>query len=41
MAEEETNVTLVSQEGESFEVKMSIAGMSELVKTMLDGLEVC
>lgn len=28
---------LVSQEGESFDIKVSVAKMSNLVKTMIDG----
>ena len=36
--EEETGtVSLVSQEGDSFDVPMGVARMSELVKTMIDG----
>ncbi len=30
-------VHLVSQEGESFDVPVSVARMSELVKSMIDG----
>ncbi len=30
-------VNLISQEGESFEVRVEVAMMSELVKTMIDG----
>jgi hypothetical protein len=37
--EEETGtVSLVSQEGDSFDVPMGVARMSELVKTMIDGM---
>lgn len=37
MADKETRtVHLVSQEGESFDVPLSVAKMSELVKTMID-----
>lgn len=35
--EEERMLSLVSQEGESFSVPISVAKMSELVKTMIDG----
>lgn len=31
------SVHLVSQEGESFDIKVSVAKMSNLVKTMIDG----
>ena len=33
---EERSVHLVSQEGESFDVSLSVARLSELVKTMID-----
>jgi hypothetical protein len=33
----EKNVRLVSVEGESYEVSLSVARMSELVKSMIDG----
>lgn len=35
-AEDSRTVHLVSQEGESFDVPLSVAKMSELVKTMID-----
>jgi S-phase kinase-associated protein 1 len=35
-AEDNKTVHLVSQEGESFDILISIAKMSELVKTMID-----
>lgn len=35
----ERQVHLVSQEGESFDVPLSVAVHSELVKTMVDGKE--
>jgi len=39
-AEEESSkvLSLVSQEGESFSVPIGVAKMSELVKTMIDGM---
>ena len=37
-ASEEKNLRLVSQEGESYEVTIEVAKMSELVKTMIDGM---
>lgn len=36
MSDETKTVHLVSQEGESFDVPVSVAKMSELVKTMID-----
>lgn len=36
-AEDNRTVHLVSQEGESFDVPLHVAKMSELVKTMIDG----
>ena len=35
-ASDDRTVHLVSQEGESFDVPLSVAKMSELVKTMID-----
>jgi hypothetical protein len=35
--EDQGSVSLVSQEGDSFDVSMGVARMSELVKTMIDG----
>jgi S-phase kinase-associated protein 1 len=35
-ADENKTVHLVSQEGESFDVNLAVAKMSELVKTMID-----
>lgn len=35
---ENRTVHLVSQEGEQFDVSLEVAKMSELVKTMFDGL---
>lgn len=37
-AEVTRNVNLVSQEGDSFDVSVKVAKMSELVKTMVSGL---
>lgn len=36
-----SKVTLVSQEGDNFQVSMAVATMSELVKTMIDGIFKC
>ena len=36
MAEDNKNVRLVSVEGESYEVPLDVAKMSELVKNMID-----
>lgn len=36
MSDESKTVHLVSQEGESYDVALSVASMSQLVKTMLD-----
>ena len=36
MAEDTRTVHLVSQEGESFDVPLTVARMSELVKTMIE-----
>jgi hypothetical protein len=37
-AADQRMVHLVSQEGESFDVQLGVAKMSELVKTMIDGM---
>ena len=37
VADDSKTVHLVSQEGESFDVPVSVARMSELVKSMIDG----
>lgn len=37
MQQDNRSVHLVSQEGESFDIKVSVAKMSNLVKTMIDG----
>lgn len=40
MAEDDSKtVRLVSQEGESFDVPVGVARMSELVKSMIDGTD--
>ena len=36
----EKKVCLVSTEGDSFEVTLGVARMSELVKTMIDGTKI-
>jgi hypothetical protein len=38
-ADDNKTVRLVSQEGESFDVPVGVASMSELVKSMIDGKE--
>lgn len=37
VSQDNRSVHLVSQEGESFDIKVSVAKMSNLVKTMIDG----
>jgi hypothetical protein len=38
MSDDSKTVHLVSQEGETFDVPLSVARMSELVKSMVEGV---